>query len=444
MKSGCSASNASGVCSADWRSTISCHHTSRSSFQATSWPVRRTTSTCSTPLSARSTASSTAGRLQRRGLAAPPAAVRGDDDLGVRVLDAGCERVRRETAEHHRVRGADPRAGQHRDRGLRDHRHVDGDPVALLNSQLQQGVRGLGDLVLQLRVGDRAAVAGLALEVDGDPVAVARLDVPVHAVVRHVERAVLEPLGERRVRPVQRLGRFLRPAEAAGLRGPEAEPVSLGLLIRLRRDIGVRRQVGGGANLRSSRNRLARLSLLTASAFPRVSVVSRASSSDPGSDDKGRRNIGLDLSSDPRPETRGKGLSYPRTPGEPGSGRHVRHPHPVEQPAPVRLGQQVRLRLADMEIHPVQLQRPPPARPDPPTRAPADAPTAAPHWSDTAALRRRRAPFPSAVPRVGRRRPSAPGSAPRGAATASTASGRPRARSRAAPAWPRSRSARTP
>ncbi|CAM5708308.1 hypothetical protein SALBM217S_07751 [Streptomyces griseoloalbus] len=64
------------------------------------------------------------GRLQGGRLAAPVAAVGGDDDPRVRVLDAGGERVGRETAEDDRVRGADAGAGQHRDGGLRDHRHV--------------------------------------------------------------------------------------------------------------------------------------------------------------------------------------------------------------------------------------------------------------------------------------------------------------------------------
>lgn len=236
------------------------------------------------------------GRLERGRLAAPVAAVGGDDDAGVGVLDAGGQRVRGEAAEDHRVRGADAGAGQHRDRGLGDHRHVDGDPVALLHAQLQQGVGGLGDLVLELGVGEGAAVAGLALEVDGDAVAVAGLHVAVHAVVGDVQRAVLEPLGERRVRPVERLGRLLRPGQPAGLLGPEAEPVSLGLFVRLRRDVGVRGQVGGGANLRSSLSRLAKDSLLTTSPFLRVvRCVPGHSSSDPGADDKGRRANGLDL-----------------------------------------------------------------------------------------------------------------------------------------------------
>src|SRR5690242_7231572 len=46
----------------------------------------------------------------------------------------------------------------------------------------------------------------------------------------------------------------------------------------------------GGANLRSSLSRLARLSLLTTSPFPRVSVVSQATAHQTrGCDDKGRR-----------------------------------------------------------------------------------------------------------------------------------------------------------
>lgn len=143
------------------------------------------------------------------------------------------------------MRGTDPGAGQHRDRRLRDHRHVYGYPVALPDPQLQQGVGGLRHLVLELGVGDGTAVAWLALEVDGDPVPVPGLHMPVDAVVGDVELAVLEPLGERRIRPVQGLGRLLGPGQPTGLLGPEAEPVSLGLFVRLRRDVGVGRQIGG-------------------------------------------------------------------------------------------------------------------------------------------------------------------------------------------------------
>ena len=59
MNSGCSASNGCAVCSADAVSTVSCHQWSFSDH-ATSSPVRRTTSTCSTD-GQLATASSTVG-----------------------------------------------------------------------------------------------------------------------------------------------------------------------------------------------------------------------------------------------------------------------------------------------------------------------------------------------------------------------------------------------
>jgi hypothetical protein len=97
----------------------------------------------------------------------------------IRVL----QRLGGEAAEDHRVRGADPGAGEHRDDGLGDHRQVDRDRVALADAELGQGVGGLADLTLQVGIGDGAGVARLALEVDRDLVAVAGLDVPVDAVV---------------------------------------------------------------------------------------------------------------------------------------------------------------------------------------------------------------------------------------------------------------------
>ena len=76
-----------------------------------------------------------------------------------------------EPAEHHAVRGADARAGQHRHRGLGDHRQVDVDPVAALHAEALQRVGEALHLVEQLGVGDRAGVARLALPVEGDLVA---------------------------------------------------------------------------------------------------------------------------------------------------------------------------------------------------------------------------------------------------------------------------------
>ncbi len=55
------------------------------------------------------------------------------DDGRPGIIDPGGQFVRGESAEHHRVHGPEPRAGQHRDHGLGDHRHVHHDEIALAN-----------------------------------------------------------------------------------------------------------------------------------------------------------------------------------------------------------------------------------------------------------------------------------------------------------------------
>ena len=111
------------------------------------------------------------GRLEGRRLAPPPAAVRGDDQLRLRVVDAIRERLGAEAAEDDRVRCSEARAGQHRDRQLRDHRHVDRDAIAGPDAQLLERVGRLADLAQEVGVGQRARVAGLADPVVGDLVA---------------------------------------------------------------------------------------------------------------------------------------------------------------------------------------------------------------------------------------------------------------------------------
>ena len=141
----------------------------------------------------------------------------------------------------------EPRARQHRHDGLGDHRHVDGDPVTGDQTEVGQRVGGLAHLGQQVGVGDVAAVADrLALPVDRHPVAVAGLDVTVHAVVRHIEFAADEPLGERRLRPVQHLGERRLPGQPVGLLRPERQPVFLGLAVQLRGRVGFAANSAGG------------------------------------------------------------------------------------------------------------------------------------------------------------------------------------------------------
>ena len=167
-----------------------------------------------------STASSTLG-LSGDAAPLPVAAVGGDDHLGLGVVHPVDDRVGREAAEDHRVRRADAGAGQHRHRQLGDHRHVDGDPVALGHAEARQRVGEPAHLVVEVGVGDRAGVARLALPVVGDLVAPAGLDVAVEAVVADVERAADEPPGEGQV-PLEHRVEVVEPGEQlAGLAGPE-------------------------------------------------------------------------------------------------------------------------------------------------------------------------------------------------------------------------------
>ncbi len=62
-----------------------------------------------------------------------------DDQLRGRVLDAAGQLVRGEPAEDHRVDRPDAGAGEHGDRRLRDHRHVDDDAVAAPDALRPQG-----------------------------------------------------------------------------------------------------------------------------------------------------------------------------------------------------------------------------------------------------------------------------------------------------------------
>ena len=131
--------------------------------------------------------------LQTGRLAAPVAAVGGDDELGLRVVDAVGERIGRETAEDDGVRSADAGAGEHRDWQLGNHRHVDGDAIAAAHAELLQRVGCLVDLLIEIAVGEDPAVARLAFPVVGDLVATAGVDVAIEAVDGDVELATDEP-----------------------------------------------------------------------------------------------------------------------------------------------------------------------------------------------------------------------------------------------------------
>ena len=88
---------------------------------------------------------------------------------------------------------ADARAGQHGEGGLGDHRHVDGDAIALGDALPLQHVGEAAHLGVQLAIGDEAGILRVvAFPDDGDLVALVG-EVAVDAVHRRIGGAVAEP-----------------------------------------------------------------------------------------------------------------------------------------------------------------------------------------------------------------------------------------------------------
>lgn len=130
-----------------------------------------------------------------------------------------------------------------------DHRQVDGDAIALLDAERLERVGGAAHLGVELAIGERAHLAGLA-DPDERALVAARGEVPVEAVLRQVELAVGEPAHERRLGLVEHLRERLDPVEAARLFGPERLGVLGGaavhrLVFGERLDLGARGEVGG-------------------------------------------------------------------------------------------------------------------------------------------------------------------------------------------------------
>src|SRR5215203_5207087 len=107
---------------------------------------------------------------------------------------------------------ADARAGEHRDGELRNQWQVEGDAVALADSERLQDVRKLADLAIEIEIGQRAAIAGLTFPDERRLVTARGTDVAIEAVGGGVELAVDKPLRIRCV-PVEHPGPRLDPLE---------------------------------------------------------------------------------------------------------------------------------------------------------------------------------------------------------------------------------------
>ena len=169
--------------------------------------------------------------LHRRGLALAGGPVDGDQDLRLGELHPLAYRLGREATEDDVVRRADPGAGEHRHHDLGDHRQVDPDDIARLDSEILQRAGEALHLGQELGIGDVALIALLAAPVEGDPLTPALLDMPVEAVVGDVQLAAGEPLVEGRLGVLQDLLPGPEPMQLFGLGCPPALRVGGRLLV---------------------------------------------------------------------------------------------------------------------------------------------------------------------------------------------------------------------
>ena len=117
-----------------------------------------------------------------------------EDHFRLGVVDPRRQFARGKTAEHHRVNGADARAGQHGEHRLRHHRHVENDPVALLHAEVAQHAAEHLGLGQQPVIGDGAFLPGERRVVDDRRLLAAPgIDMAVDGVEAGVADAADEP-----------------------------------------------------------------------------------------------------------------------------------------------------------------------------------------------------------------------------------------------------------
>ena len=109
--------------------------------------------------------------LEGDDLAAPIAAVRGDDDTCSAVGEAILDAFAAEAAKDHAMHSADARASEHGNGRLGNVRQVNEHTVAFLASVALEDIREDADFAVKLLIGEDAPFAGFAFPNDGGFVA---------------------------------------------------------------------------------------------------------------------------------------------------------------------------------------------------------------------------------------------------------------------------------
>ena len=131
--------------------------------------------------------------LERDQAPAAHAFVGGDDGAAVGIENSVLERFGREAAEHHGMDGADAGAGEHCVGRFRDHRQIDADPVALADAAGLERVGELAYRPVQFAIADMLLLVGFVAFPDDCRLLAAARQMPVDAVIRHVEFSAFEP-----------------------------------------------------------------------------------------------------------------------------------------------------------------------------------------------------------------------------------------------------------
>ena len=154
----------------------------------------------------------------------------GDHNLGVTAIDPRTQRVRRKTGKDDGMDRANPRAGQHRISGFRDHGEVDHDPVAFAHAQRFKNIGHLTNAAVQVFVSD---VQGFVVRIIGFPddrrLIAACFKVAVDAVGRDIQHTVFEPFDRDTAKgeiDILHLGKRFDPVKTLALFPPERIRIS--------------------------------------------------------------------------------------------------------------------------------------------------------------------------------------------------------------------------
>ena len=115
-------------------------------------------------------------------------------------------------------------ACQHGDSRLRDHRHIDGYPVAFLRTFCLQDIGEFANLGVKFGIGDMAGISRVVTFPDNRGLVTALFQMTVEAVCSSVQRAIGKPANmkiSRIIGHVADLGVRLDPVNALAVFGPE-------------------------------------------------------------------------------------------------------------------------------------------------------------------------------------------------------------------------------